>query len=153
MGVAFSAFRFSRMTRIRFSKATLPRTTASKNTGMPTESHTFPPVNPTIRYPINEIIAIVTAYTASVLTCTMKLQFTQELTRIVLSQIGEMLSPNTDPQRHAEMQGTSNVRSVFVQMLTTIGTSTEKPAHVVPSENVSNAPTRNTTEGMIQNGR
>ena len=102
------------MTRILFSKATLPRTTTSKNTGIPTESQTLPPVNPTIRYPINEIIAIVTAYTDSVFTCTMKLHCTHELTRIVLSQIGEMLSPNTDPQRQAEMHGTSSVRSVLV---------------------------------------
>ena len=104
-------------------------------------------------YPTRDKIATVQAYTDSVFTWMMYWQRTHELTSTVLSQIGEMLSPKTDPHRHAEMQGVSSLRSVCLQMLHTIGIRTEKPAQVVPREKVSSAPTRNTTAGMKYSGR
>ena len=101
--------------------------------GIPIDKNQFASVRPVTIYPIRDIKAIVTAYVVSVLTWMMKLQFTQELTKIVLSQIGEILSPNTEPHRQADKQGTSNLISVCLQIFTTIGINTENSAHIVPS--------------------
>ena len=105
-------------------------------------------VKPAIRYPTKQQPATTNVYGICEDTCSIWLQPAPVEDKIVVSEIGEQWSPNTEPARVAARATLTSSGATELQIMVTIGIRIPKVPQEVPMAKASPPATRNTTAGI-----